>query len=439
MLGKDLLLAAIACAGRRVFARLSARRAKAWAVTFAATVASAYALDAIATTAGVLLAASALLGGADHATVLVFLAATYVIWGAGLRVNLSANWTLLEQTGTSTNAFSKAAHDIVRSRSASLRAARAASSLGYVGTELAKEFPYYAGALGAAVLSDSVSSNDAIVFLGGANLGAAAYEYGLAGLTKAFLGRRAAPYASFEEDWVPRDYLADYYSAVEPDELETIRFFAGAIEEASPGDPVLFFGVGPTLHHVFLAAPRVSEIHLGDYLPENLREIERWLDRDPEAHDWRPFVRYTLECEGIASPTDDQIGMREELARARITRLVEVDARQPPPVADRYATVVSAYCADSATADRNTWAQYMRNIAAYVRPGGLFMTSALRRSVGYRVGERWFPSADVDERDLRVVLAAEFERATVEARELAEHEAQGYGGILLASARRAAT
>jgi hypothetical protein len=53
----------------------------------------------------------------------------------------------------------------------------------------------------------------------------------------------------------------------------------------------------------------------------------------------------------------------------------------------------------------------MRNIAAYVRPGGLFVTSALRRSAGYRVGERWFPSADIDERDLRVVLAAEFERA----------------------------
>jgi hypothetical protein len=418
---------------------LSARRAKAWIVTFAATVASAYALDAVATTAGVLLAASALLGGAHHATVLVFLAATYVIWGAGMRVNLAANWLLLEETGTSTNLLSKAAHDIVRARSASERVTRAASSIGYVGTELAKEVPYYVGAFGAAVVTDSVSSNDAIVFLGGANLGAAAYEYGLAGLTRAFLGRRPLPYSSFEADWVPRDYLADYYTAVEPDELETIRFFTGAIEQASPGEPAFFFGVGPTLHHVFLAAPHVSEIHLGDYLPENLRELQSWIDRDPDAHDWRAFVRYTLECEGIESPTDDQIGTREELTRARITRLVQVDARQPPPAGARYATVVSAYCADSATADRDSWATYMRHIAAYVRPGGLFLTAALRRSEGYRVGERWFPSANVDEHDLRALLAAECERATVETRELVEHESQGYAGILLASARRAAS
>ena len=257
-------------------------------------------------------------------------------------------------------------------------------------------------------------------------------------MTRVFLRRRSSPYASFDADWVPRDYLADYYSAVEPDELETIRFFVDAIERASPGEPVLFFGVGPTLHHVFLAAPRMSEIHLGDYLPENLREIERWLDRDPDAHDWRPFVRYTLECEGIACPTDDQIGMREELTRARITRLLQVDARHPPATTDRYATVFSAYCADSATADRATWQMYMRHIAAHVRPGGLFITSALRRSTGYRVGDRWFPSANVDERDVRAVLAGGFEDATVEGRELAEHESQGYAGIVLASARRAA-
>src|SRR5262249_9725210 len=159
---------------------------------------------------------------------------------------------------------------------------------------------------------------------------------------------------SFDTDWVPGEYLADYYRAVEPDEHETIAFFADAMRQAPDGDTVLVFGTGPTLHHVFLAAPKASEIHLADYLPANLHEIERWLQRDPAAHDWRPFVRYTLQCEGVTAPTDEDVARREDLTRAKITRLLEVDARRPVPLGRCYPTVISAYCADSATDDRET-------------------------------------------------------------------------------------
>ena len=58
-------------------------------------------------------------------------------------------------------------------------------------TEVAKEIPYYAGAIGLAIVSDSVGSSDVLIFLAGTNLGAAAYEYGLARLTRAFLLLRA--------------------------------------------------------------------------------------------------------------------------------------------------------------------------------------------------------------------------------------------------------
>ncbi|HWM08646.1 MAG TPA: guanitoxin biosynthesis pre-guanitoxin forming N-methyltransferase GntF, partial [Solirubrobacteraceae bacterium] len=403
------------------------RSASAWLITVAATAASTYALDAVATAAGVLLVASQLGSGLDHTLVLAFLAMSYVLWGVGLRVNLRANWLLLRRTGTSTNVLSKAAFELTRRRGE--RTQRFAAGAGYVATELAKEAPYYAGAFGATLLSDSVRAHDALVFLAGANLGAAVYEYGLGRLTGAFLRRG---YASFDDDWVPGEYLADYYAEVEPDELETIAFFVDAMRNAEPGRPVLLFGVGPTLHHVFLAAPHASELHLADYLPGNLREIERWLEREPGAHDWRPFVHYTLQCEGIADPTSEQVAEREALTRAKVTRLLEVDARRPVALDEPYATVISAYCADSATDDRATWETFMGHIAALVRPGGVFLTSALRRCRHYVVGGKRFPCANVDEHDVRAVLERRFECTTVEARELAGHAAQGYSGIVLA-------
>jgi len=416
------------------------RRLAPWAVTtVTATALSTYALHAVAAAAGVLLVASGALGGLGHWHALVFLAASYLAWGAGLRVNLRANWSLLERTGASTNALSKAAHDLTRLRTASVRARRIASAAGYVATEVVKEAPYYAGAFGAAVFSDSVSSRDATVFLGGANLGAAAYEYGLARLTRSILGRRSPQRcASFDTDWVPAEYLTDYYSEVEPDERQTIAYFVDAVTHAEPGRPILFFGVGPTLHHVFLAAGTASEIHLADYLPANLAEIERWIARDPAAHDWRPFVRYTLECEGVADPTETQITQREELTRIKITRLLQVDARLPEPVASRYSTVLSAYCADSATDDHATWQTYMQHITGLVHPGGIFITSALRHCRSYLVAGKHFPSANIDEHDIQAVLEPSFEPAngSIEVCDLAEHEAQGYSSIVLAWARK---
>ena len=56
----------------------------------------------------------------------------------------------------------------------------------------------------------------------------------------------------------------------------------------------------------------------------------------------------------------------------------------------------------------------------------------------YLVGGKPFPSADVDEHDIRAVLEPDFDPATgsIEVCELAEHEAQGYSSIVLAWRRR---
>jgi hypothetical protein len=179
-------------AGVRLRWRIGAgsREVSNWAVSIAATAASTYALDATATVAGIYLVASGLLTGLNHQWVLAFLVASYTLWGFGLRANLRANWTLLETTGTSTNVLSKAAYDLTRRRTSSTYTQRRAAAVGYIGTEAAKELPYYTAALGAALFSDSIGSHEALIFLGGTNLGAALYEYGLARLTAVLLRYR---------------------------------------------------------------------------------------------------------------------------------------------------------------------------------------------------------------------------------------------------------
>ncbi len=179
-----------------VIAPRSGRKVRGWLISIIATVISTYALDAIATAGGVLLVASGAFAAVGHPLMLVILAGTYVAWGAGLRVNLQANFELLEAVGTSSNALSKLGYELARKRSNALRPRRIAAAVGYVGTELAKEVPYYAAAFGVAIASDSITSRDALIFLAGTNLGAALYEYGLGTVTRRCLRhptRQAAP------------------------------------------------------------------------------------------------------------------------------------------------------------------------------------------------------------------------------------------------------
>ncbi|MFI7542046.1 guanitoxin biosynthesis pre-guanitoxin forming N-methyltransferase GntF [Actinoplanes sp. NPDC049599] len=407
-----------------------------WAVSLGATVASTYALDAVAAATGAALVAAGLFAGLGRPGLVALLVVSYAAWGLGLRVNLRANAALLTATGTSTNVLSKAAYDLARRWSTGERTPRLAAAAGYLGTELAKEAPFYLGAFGAAAVSDAITSDQALIFLSGANLGAALYEYGLARATRAFVRRRG--HASFDTDWVPAEYLSGYYRTVEPDELATIAFLVDAARHAEPGRPVLFFGVGPTLHHVFAFAEVAGELHVADLLPANLAEIRRWLDRDARAHDWRPFVRHTLRCEAGADPAEEEVTAREELTRKKITELFRADGRQPIPVPRRYTTVVSGYCAESATGDRGTWRTFMGHLTDLVGPGGLFVTAALRNCRQYSVAGKAFPGAGINERDLCAVLERDFavRDARIEVRRVPLAAAHGYSAIVLCHVRR---
>jgi hypothetical protein len=169
----------------------SGAKVKGWLLTILATVVSTYALDGVATAAGMVLVASGVMRGAAQPVLWLVLAATYVAWGAGLRVNLRANYDLLETVGTSSNAFSKVAYELVRKRARTVRTRKVAAAAAYVGTEIVKEVPYYVVAFGVALASDAITSRDALVFLAGTNLGAAVYEYGLGRVTWAYLRRPA--------------------------------------------------------------------------------------------------------------------------------------------------------------------------------------------------------------------------------------------------------
>lgn len=250
------------------------------------------------------------------------------------------------------------------------------------------------------------------------------------------------PLGTFTNHWSSKDYLNEYYKppVIATDEIEAIRFQIEILKSVGQKPLALEFGSGPTAHRVIAAAPYFSEIHIVDYLEENLEELKRWVCKEKDSHRWDHYTKYILQCEGIENPTPEQISEREKITREKITHFIQADAGTEHPLGKKYANyyqhIFSGFCADSATGDKKTWVRYMHNIASLVAPGGTFFTAALRKAKYYRSGSNYFPSANVDEHDIRNVLELDFlpESIMIVVKELPELSSEGYEGIVLAYA-----
>jgi len=247
--------------------------------------------------------------------------------------------------------------------------------------------------------------------------------------------------------WRPDDYFRDYYSAeVQPDEREAIRFQADFLQRAGQLFPTaLEYGCGPTLMRAIAAAKYVRSLHLADYLESNLSRVRQWASGDGNACDWSAFTRYVLQCEGVARPGPADVLAREGLTRKVITDLLPTDAREPYPLgehrAERYDLLITGFCVEAVSESKAVWRSCLANVFGLLKRGGSFVLAAVRRCKGYRVGECWFPAADIDLADLGPALlecGCDPALLRLEERDLPAHDSQGYHGILLASGRKLA-
>jgi SAM-dependent methyltransferase len=241
--------------------------------------------------------------------------------------------------------------------------------------------------------------------------------------------------------WEPREYLRQYYTTegLAEDEQAIADFLTRKLRDADRRfSRALEFGCGPTVHHAAILAPYVDELHLADYLPENLAEVRKWLDGSPGAHDWDGQLMGVLTIEDPAGDLGARLDQRKRDLRRAVTELKSGDARRQPSVAgggsggyDLIATFFTVECVD---ADKAAWERNLANVCTLVRPGGVFTCATLRRANEYHVFDRTFPTAHVDEGDYARVLSAygfDPARTTADGIEIRQWAEQGFDGICI--------
>lgn len=249
----------------------------------------------------------------------------------------------------------------------------------------------------------------------------------------------------YDQLWDPREYLRQYYSKdYIPDDEEafyhriipylkrTGRAFARAID----------FGCGPVVYNLTPLAPWVEELHLADYLPGNLREIQKWLRGEDDAHNWDLNIRRALEIESGDEVSRNAVESRKSLLRSKVTALKECDVRRDHPLGDGavYDLVLSAYCVDAATDSKQEWRRLMSNLLTLCADGGTVILLSARKSRHYKVDNKRFPNANVDEEDFAAALIAagfDLRRASIEGVPIKDWADEGFDGIVIAIAEKA--
>ncbi len=239
-----------------------------------------------------------------------------------------------------------------------------------------------------------------------------------------------------------QEYLEDY---AQPDQevLFTIRFMIQVLREMPSDLLALEFGGGPVLYSAATMAPWVREIHFCDYLPANLDAVQRWLDNQADAFDWRPHLKLILEEEGQAA-TPMAIARRAAELRRKITRLPVCDALASTPLgqsSSQYDLLVAHHCTDVAAATVSEWLQIMRNISSLIAPGGWLLisvtTGASSDTFINTVDQKSFPCVDLsDEEICRGYIAAGCNLDTFRLDKLAVPEGREYSGLTVAIARK---
>jgi hypothetical protein len=126
-------------------------------------------------------------------------------------------------------------------------------------------------------------------------------------------GTQPGPAIADYSQWQAQDYFKTYYSEVVlPDEQVVLAYQVETLKRIEHKfGRGLEYGCGPTLHRAIAAARYAFRIDMADWLPDNLTEVQAWVNSTSANDDWNRFTHYILGCEG-ETPDARRIARREE-------------------------------------------------------------------------------------------------------------------------------
>ena len=139
---------------------------------------------------------------------------------------------------------------------------------------------------------------------------------------------------------------------------------------------VLDYGCGPVLANTISAAGLSNiEIVLAEYSSDCCKAIMKWVNEDPSAWNWLPYIKHIVQ--DFEGKSEKEALAREKSLRKSIKAVVACDITQDPPIAEGfdepYDIVMSMLCIENGCLTRDDYRAAVKRTSTLVKSGGTFL------------------------------------------------------------------
>ncbi|KAM5126717.1 nicotinamide N-methyltransferase-like [Mantella aurantiaca] len=195
--------------------------------------------------------------------------------------------------------------------------------------------------------------------------------------------------------------LADDYIRFILEKLHSV-FSSGAVK----GGTLIDIGSAPSIYQLLSSCEAFDDVIVTWFTQSELRQLQKWQNREPDAFDWSAIVRHVCELEGNrVTPAE-----KEEKLRAKIKQVLHCDVAKSNPLdpaaAPQADCVTATVCLEAACRSFAAYRLALRHLSGLLKPGGHLLLGGDLAANFYEVGAEKVFSLPVNEKFLREALAA---------------------------------
>ncbi|XP_077996509.1 indolethylamine N-methyltransferase-like [Glandiceps talaboti] len=218
----------------------------------------------------------------------------------------------------------------------------------------------------------------------------------------------------YHDHFDPMQYLTLKEKYWEEDrQFNELLFGLAQKGKISDGGRLLELGGGPCINRLIPLIKLSSEIVFAEYTESSRKEVQKWLDKDPDAYDWSRHFKYIAELQKNGNTWQDL----EEEMRQKMKDVIFGDVLQENPLAPKeyppFDTILTASVLEAACSDNQSYEHCVKILASLLKPGGVVIQWGRLGGSFYKVGNKKFYAIDVDEE----FVTSAFEKAGFEINE----------------------